>query len=74
MIDAHEPIDTDSSPVLYRGLFCGFLAGCVVFSLVAGIYASFPLSMRLWEATTWGVGLAILMQITALFRRLYVYI
>lgn len=56
------------------GLFCGFLAGCIVFSLVAGIYTTLPLPMPLWSSVIWGCGLCVLMQITSLFRRLYVYV
>ena len=56
------------------GLFCGFLAGCAVFALVAGMYSVFPLPMPLWASVAWGVGLCVVMQITSLFRRLYVYV
>lgn len=56
------------------GLFCGFLAGVVVFSLVAGAYQALNATMELYESVAWGVGLCVTMQIVSLFRRLYVYV
>jgi hypothetical protein len=56
------------------GMFCGFVAGMACFSIIAGVYISFPLSMSSWEAVVWGVGLVFAMQLVALVRRLYVYI
>ena len=56
------------------GLFCGFVASLVVFSLVAGVYVSFPSPMLLWQAVAWGVGLCVVMQLIAVVRRLYVYV
>ncbi len=32
------------------GMFCGFIAGMACFSIIAGIYYSFPLAMSSWEA------------------------
>ncbi len=56
------------------GLLCGFLASLIVFSLVAGVYVSFPTPMLLWQAVAWGVGLCVVMQLIAVVRRLYVYV
>ncbi len=56
------------------GLFCGFIASLVVFSLVAGVYVSFPSPMLLWQAIAWGLGLCVVMQLIAVVRRLYVYV
>jgi hypothetical protein len=55
-------------------MFSGFLAGIIVFSIIAGIYQSFPFPMRLWESVVWGVGLCIVMQFVGVVRRLYVYV
>jgi hypothetical protein len=56
------------------GMFSGFIASVVVFSLLAGIYVSLPAPMLEWQAIAWGVGLCILMQLIAVVRRLYVYV
>lgn len=56
------------------GMFCGLLAGIVVFAIVAAIYSSFPVPMQVWEAAVWGVGLCVLMQFVAVVRRFYVYV
>ena len=36
------------------GMFCGLLAGILVFAIIAAIYSSFPLQMTLWESAVWG--------------------
>jgi len=56
------------------GLFVGFLAGCIVFPIIAGIYVIFPLPMTHWSAAVWGLGLVVMLQIIAIIRRLYVYV
>jgi hypothetical protein len=56
------------------GLFSGFVASVVVFSLLAGIYVSLPSPMLYWQAIAWGVGLCVVMQLIAVVRRLYVYV
>lgn len=59
---------------LIYGMAVGFVAAVAVFAIIAGVYTSIPRSMQQWEGVAWGVCFALLMQLVAVVRRLYVYI